>query len=58
MAAAIASGVVQHLGVFSVYGVCKLLGGTAAIMWTPFMAFVGIGLAFLLGKTTRVETNG
>ena len=56
MAAAIISGVVQHVGVFSVYGVCKLLGGTAAIVWTPFMAFIGIGLALLLGRKA-IETN-
>lgn len=41
---------VQHLGVFSVYGVNLAAGPAAAMAWVPFMCFIGIGLALLLGK--------
>lgn len=53
LAAAIVSGVVQHLGVFSVYGVNLAAGPSAAMAWVPFMCFIGIGLALLLGKHER-----
>jgi hypothetical protein len=50
MALAIVAGVVQHLGVFSVYAVNMLLGHTAAIVWTPFMCCLGIALGLLFGR--------
>lgn len=57
LAGAITAGVVQHLGVFSVYAVNLLGGPVAAMAWTPFMCFIGIGLALLL-DTRRVRVAG
>lgn len=53
LACAIVAGVVQHLGVFSAYAVNLALGQTAALVWVPFMAFIGIGLAWLLCKVVK-----
>lgn len=56
LAAAIVAGVVQHLGVFSVYGVNLAAGPAAAMAWVPFMSFIGIGLALLLGRGKNIRT--
>ena len=53
LACAIAAGVVQHLGVFSVYIVNLAAGSMAAMVWTPFMAFLGIAVAWLLTKVVK-----
>ena len=50
---AISAGVVQHLGVFSVYAVNLAAGNVAAMVWTPFMAFLGIAVAWLLCKVAK-----
>lgn len=56
-ASSIIAGVVQHLGVFSVYGVCAVLGGVASIIWVPFMAFLGIGCALLLCRIFKLNCS-
>ena len=53
LACAIAAGIVQHLGVFSVYAVNLAAGNVAAMAWTPFMAFLGIAVAWLLCKVAK-----
>jgi len=53
LACAIAAGVVQHLGVFSAYAVNLTLGQTAALVWVPFMAFIGTALAWMLSKAVK-----
>ena len=53
LACAIVAGVVQHLGVFSVYAVNLAAGNVAAMAWTPFMAFLGIAVAWLLTKAVK-----
>ncbi|MBR0405940.1 MAG: HXXEE domain-containing protein [Eggerthellaceae bacterium] len=50
---AIVAGVVQHLGVFSVYGVNLAVGPTAAVIWVPFMCCLGIVVAWLLAKAVK-----
>lgn len=54
LACAIASGVVEHLGVFSAYAVNLVLGQVATLVWVPFMAFVGVVLAWGLSKVLKL----
>lgn len=46
LACAVAAGVVQRLGVFSVYAVNLAAGSAAAMAWVPFMSCIGIALAW------------
>lgn len=57
LACAITAGVVQHLGVFSVYAVNLLAGNVAAMAWTPFMALLGIVTAWLLCKAAKPKIS-
>ena len=57
LACAIIAGMVQHLGVFSVYALNLTAGNAAAMAWTPFMAFLGIGMAWLLCKLAKPKTR-
>lgn len=50
MAASIGAGVIQHMGIFSVYIVNLLAGNTAAIAWVPFMCCLGILFAWLFSR--------
>ena len=57
LACSIAAGVVQHLGVFSVYIVNLVAGSVTAMVWTPFMAFIGISVALMLCSFVRPRVS-
>ena len=51
---AITSGVVAHLGLFSIYAVNLGLGHVASAIWTPVVAFLAIIVSWLLCKAFHI----